>query len=416
MCYKALSPLALIAALLLTACGGGGGGSFASPPTGGKTSIHQRYQGIWIAEAYGRVLDISDNSLRILDYTSAFCLLRVNESGVTTADIEMLLRVRDGQLEEFGSNGTADFGAPAERYAPTDTLPPSCREGVTSVAGDKDYQRDASRDFALYAQLLDEYSIYPALRHVDIGALYSEQASQLTATSSDEALLEALYTLTVPLADAHTTVSSHLGAIQVLNKPTLEQRLAQEYLAREAITPPLSDDQLQAVNAYIGEELARDRQVTLSYAGDAVVQRDAAQLVTWFSHDALGYLAIDAMTGFATEDDNAAQLSALEATLDRALKDLQDVEALIIDLRRNGGGQDFLSLAIASRFAGNSTLAYRKQARLGSGRTQLDDVVLQPRGDIQLLRPVVLLTRTGTTRGAGVFTGARGAQAQDALT
>jgi len=97
-------------------------------------------------------------------------------------------------------------------------------------------------------------------------------------------------------------------------------------------------------------------------------------------------------------------LSALESALDAALAALQDTAGLVVDVRTNNGGMDFLSMAIASRFVATDTHVYSKQARAGSGTTALVDVYLAPRGDVQYLQPVVLLTSASTVSAAEVFT------------
>lgn len=143
--------------------------------------------------------------------------------------------------------------------------------------------------------------------------------------------------------------------------------------------------------------------MTLSYAAaDRPPRQGGRGQLTWFTNSGIGYLAIDVMTGFAIEEDNSAQLAALDAALDEALADLQDVAALVVDVRRNCGGRDFLALAAASRFAANERIAYRKQARLGTGRTEAVDVYLSSRGR-QYLGPVLLLISASTVSGGEVF-------------
>lgn len=403
--HKPLAVLTLSA--VLTACGGGGSSTRSEPGAGGPapSAIAAQYQGLWIAEGYGKVLDIGGSSLRILDYTSDFCVPFVSANGVDTADVEDLYRVTDEGLEEYGSTGTPAFSAPGVVFAPTEALPPSCENGLTPTEGDSGYQRDPARDLQLFAQILEEYGIYPELRGISAADLYAAQATVISANSSDEALLEALYQMAEPLADIHLTVESDLGLIKVLNKPSLVYVLANEWLAESGLSLPISNAQAADMNAYIETQIALDREVTLSYApGPGAIRQAANDQITWFENQGLGYLAIDAMLGFGDPEDNEDDLAALEAALDEALSDLQDVAALIVDVRRNGGGKDFLSLAIASRFAANETLAYRKQARLGSGRAELVDVYVSPRGDVQFLGPVILLTSATTASAAEVFT------------
>lgn len=393
----------------LAACGGGGSsgtGTSPSPtPSPVTGTIAQEYQGTWIAEAYGRVLEIGSDSARILDYTSEFCLTVFNEPDLDTSDIEGLFRLRDDQLEWYASAGTASFGAPGTRFDVASNLPQSCQNGTTAIAGESGYSRDARRDLALMAQLIQEYSIYPELRGIDVQTLLDDQLNDLSTNSDDEELAEALFQLVSPFADIHATVETDVGLVKVLNKPSFVDRLFAEWLSIEGLTPPISNAEVAQANAYIGEQLDLDRAITLSYANsDNDIQRAANNLLTWFVVDQVGYLAIDAMIGFGDSEEADDELAALENALDLAMQDLRDAQALVVDVRRNGGGRDFLSLAIASRFVANETLAYSKQARLGTGRTELIDVYLSPRGAVQFLNPVFVLTSNETASAAEVFT------------
>jgi hypothetical protein len=401
--------IALSLSLNLVACGGGSGsGSSTSPtptPAPIDTAIAEEYQGTWIAEAYGRVIEIGGSTFRLLDYTSEFCFLVEEASDIDTSDVETLFRIRGNQLEWYSSTGTASFGAPSTVFDPATALPPSCADTVDLQYGQAGYAADPRRDLRLFAQLLEEYSIYPELRGIPVTSLYEEQLSQLTSSSSDEALAEAVFTIASAYRDIHTTVETSLGLVKVLNKPVYADRLFSEWLEQQSLTPPLSPAQVAAANSYIGEQLELERLITLSYAGDsAIVQSAAGGLLTWYVVDDIGYLAIDAMLGFGDVEDNDDELAVLEGALDQAMNDLRDTQVLIVDVRRNGGGKDFLSLAIASRFTGNEALVYRKQARLGSGRTALADVFLKPRGDFQYLAPVFVLTSNQTASAAEVFT------------
>tara|TARA_R110002110_G_scaffold413729_1_gene641537 strand:- start:15314 stop:16783 length:1470 start_codon:yes stop_codon:yes gene_type:complete len=389
---------------LLSACGGSGG-SNSSQGVAASSTIASQYQGTWLAQAYGRGLKIGASKIEFFDYTSGFCLLENEESGVTTADIESIYLLEGDELVEFGGTGTASFSAPATRFRPANTLPTACQSGYTKQRGQPGYQEDAAADLWLFFQMLDEYSVSPEAAQVDIAQLYATVRETVPDQEDDAALTEAIYQLLLPLGDIHSSLVTPDSVVKLERKPTLVYLLLEEYLTLNAIEPPLSDAQVAAANAYIDSELARDTQVALSYAdGAAGVHRGANDQLAWFENAGVGYLAIYAMTDFAASGDKEDQLSALESALDAAISDLRDVDALIVDVRRNGGGQDFLSLAIASRFVANPTLVYRKQARLGNARTALQDVVIAPRGEVQYLGPVYLLTSHSTVSAAEAFT------------
>lgn len=408
LCKHVVTP---ILASLLVACGGSGSSSRPvnpgpNPAPPASDGIAAEYRGIWVSPAYGRAIRIGASQFELFDYTSEFCLVRLEARGVDTGDVESLVRLEQGQLVEFGSNGTAEFSAPGEIFQSAESLPAPCANGVLAKVGEPGYERDSQRDLRLYYQLLNEYSIYPALRQVDLEAPYQRELDKLAIDDSDEALVDALYELTEPLADAHTEVSTDQGIIKVTGKPTYEQRLIAEYLTINQLEPPISADLFPEINAYVTQQSELEADNIIAYAADGTTVRTAAnEQLLWFQNNGVGYLGVRAMTGFASGDeiDNADELAALESALNAALSDLQDTQGIIVDVRRNGGGQDFLSLAITRRFLANVTHLYSKQARLGDARTALREVHLEPSEAQRFLKPVVLLTSSHTASGAEVF-------------
>jgi hypothetical protein len=80
-------------------------------------------------------------------------------------------------------------------------------------------------------------------------------------------------------------------------------------------------------------------------------------------NEATGYLRIFAFSRYSDSPGFAAGLTALESALDEIFSD-PSLRALIIDVRINFGGEDPYGLAIASRLATRSYVAYTKMARV----------------------------------------------------
>jgi hypothetical protein len=99
----------------------------------------------------------------------------------------------------------------------------------------------------------------------------------------------------------------------------------------------------------------------------------------------IGYLRISSFSGER----------GLFRAIDQVLEELQGAEALIIDLRDNGGGSDANSEVIASRFATRTTHYRRFRYRNGPEHddfTPWIDDYITPAGPIRYDKPVVLLT------------------------
>lgn len=232
----------VLAATVLTGCGGGGSGgnsSGSNPPT--AAAVAEEYQGVWIAEPYGWALEVGPSRFSLFDYTSEFCINVIAESGVDTADLESFFRLREDQLEWYASNGTVDFGAPGVQFTPSSALPNRCAQGTNPTRGEVGYERNPQRDLYLFAQLINEHSVYPELRGLNALDLYREIEPTVSQDSGDDALAEALFQLAQPFADIHATVETSVGLVKILNKASFIDRLVDEWLDLEGVIPPLSD-------------------------------------------------------------------------------------------------------------------------------------------------------------------------------
>lgn len=408
---QAVQTLALvIAAGSLIACGGG---TKSSPnPTPTLPSVDLAYQGYWNAPGYGTVLDISEDTVTLYKYTSDYCILQDQFDNVTTSVLERSVELQSSsnQLNWFAGYGTKTFGAPGMLLDKVSALPASCSSDVLSP-GSSMSNADL---FALYSQIMKEYYVDFSRNNVDWDTLSYNQS--LTITQQASSLLEAVYQTFVPLADGHNSWQSAQGqTVQVLGKPTHYMRLIEEYAVAHGLSYPLVENELDnatinAINLYVEAQLELEMEIMASYA-TTDIESAADERVFWTSINNIGYLRIDAMTGYSTAanstDDLTRVTSALDninAILDEALTALSDTQGMIIDIRGNGGGNDYISLAIASRFTDSAFTAYKKYARDGSGYTAVREVTVSPSENVTYTnKPVVLLVSTNTASAAEVF-------------
>lgn len=410
--------LPLMAAIALTACGGGGGGGGGG--SNANSGIASQYQGTWIAPAYGSAFKVGADSLALYRFTENYCFIEDEFTDIDNDDIERAFRINsDGDIEWYSQNGSADFGAPSMPFTAANDIPPACLDGLEPMIGDANYNDSAQYIFDVFREVFSQYFV--DLEKVSAGwqSLADDLRYQLPDGSDDDALIAALNALLTPLADTHNSIELPDGqSLRSWTKPTLEQVLIIEALDLLGLSLPISTDDLTSeeintINNYVSSEYEIIQAITLNYAAeDSDIQRSDNGLVTWFANQGIGYLHIAAMTGYgdpdlADIDDLAGTESAIDnidAILDQALTDLADVEAMIIDVRTNGGGNDYISLAIASRFTEQDVFAYSKQARLGNVRTDAIDVILSPRGDVRYSGPVYLLVSASTISAAETFT------------
>ncbi|WP_163991182.1 S41 family peptidase [Pyxidicoccus caerfyrddinensis] len=223
----------------------------------------------------------------------------------------------------------------------------------------------------------EQYALFD-LYGVDWQSRYDTFRPRVTAATTDDELFTLLSELLEPLTDGH--ISLEAGERVFLPKPH----------------PEWVDTHLEAVKQY----------VRAHYLGGPGVTVKAGERVAWQSLDAhVGYILLTGMAGFTGDGtDEAADVEAAGRAIDEALAALGDKDALILDLRFNGGGYDAASMAIASRFTVVERVAFTKKARAGAGFTPSREYRFAPAGARRFTRPVYLLTSSLTASAAEIFT------------
>lgn len=397
-----------ILSLILSACSG----SSESPkspksPTQVDTPVDPlaKYQGIWLAPAYGKGLEIENSQLTLFDYTSDFCFIDEVLDELDEGDFAAALSLQnnDTELEQklgYGANG---FYAPGTIFGKEAVMPVACEQGFMPTADDSDYVANLEQDLSYFYQTFKEHSVSIELQQVDWEDMYLVAQQALAVNPTEIGLVESLIEMIEPLKDGHTGIGDELE-ISFPNKPYFTTLFVEEFLALNGLTEIENEAQNEAAYEYLVEQHDLLNNIITSYADNmSDITIAANDNLMWFQVDDIGYLQIAAMEGFSEDDNDEQELEILESALDQALSDLQYTKGLIVDVRRNMGGKDFISLAIASRFTDHQTLAYLKQARNGDDRTPLREVHISPRGNIQYLNPVILLTSTSTLSAAEVF-------------
>ena len=367
-----------------------------------------KFDGTWTSAPYGTTYRIQNQRVEIYEHGRDFCLLSETVDEVTESELAEIFRLStDGQsLTDPGLYGTSSFHAPTQIYSRAEQLPATCANPLPLV-GEAGYVRNPQRDFDVFWQTFDEYYLSFDLKDADWARIREEAVPGISAQSSDADLFSVFYEMITPLGDAHVSIESDtLGSASVDGKPTLIEILLTEYAEANGISLPIPQSQVDEAIAYLENQLGLMDEITLSYASDeADIHTTANGLLLWYSVGDISYLRIGAMRGFSDNpDDHAAELAALESGLDEVMSDIRDQQGLILDVRANNGGSDFLSLAIASRFTDSVRHVYSKQARDGDTRTDLVEVTISPRGETQFLQPIVLLTSASTVSAAEVFT------------
>ena len=108
-------------------------------------------------------------------------------------------------------------------------------------------------------------------------------------------------------------------------------------------------------------------------------------------NDNVGYLSIGQMMAFEAGASIARERELIGQAMDRALGDLQDTHALVVDIASNLGGYAQVAGDIAGRFADRRRLAYTTHAP-GAHEVAPQPFYAIPAGQRRYRKPVLLLT------------------------
>jgi len=120
-----------------------------------------------------------------------------------------------------------------------------------------------------------------------------------------------------------------------------------------------------------------------------------------FKNYNIGYLSINTFSGTINGGTNSTddRYSLIDTILDQ----FKDKDGIVIDVRWNGGGNSWNAETVASRFADEKRLAGRHRSKNGPGKNDFSDWInwyIEPKGNYQYTKPVVVLTSRETASSA----------------
>ncbi len=344
--------------------------------------------GIWRSRGYGWRLAVGPEGFEIADETAI--TLMSSDSGPAGS----FRAAFDHRLEADGDRLRLKHRGDVTTYG-FDRAPP---ELVARSLDGAD--ADPTRNFeALWTQFDEHYAFFD-LRGVDWRASYRRLRPRLEADPG--ALLEIAADLIAPLGDAHVSIATPQGTIDVTS-PVRERKAA---LTRAFAAPPWSEDR----QAYTDVLQARFGEMFLAGRYRATTNR---MMIYGEIAPGIGYLTLFGEFGHAdTPRSRAAldlprgrleaasflseEIAGLRRGLDEVAAALTGMRALIVDVRLNYGGYDRLALDFAGRFTTQPRLAFRKLTYAKGAVVASQEIGIKPATPSLAHLPVYLLTSRQT--------------------
>jgi len=305
--------------------------------------------GIWLSDGYGDFLEIESGRMRTFEVTAVSCLPG-DELSLTSPEVDGSWRLMQGEeiqgslaLESESTLRVQPTGAVSYRtYRRVTQAPPVCEVPLPDTA--------LSTYDVFWTTYAEHYPLFD-LKGIDWDSVREETRARVTDTTPPEELFDILAEMIAPLQDAHTNLFAE----------PIERRF-------NGIRP---DPQLPSVSSAMeGIALAEARFeralaiVETEYLVGEMKSFCKGHLRFGTLPGELFYVRLDQEGDYTDEPGFQAQFDVFEDALDSIFAAAGDARGLVLDVRKNYGGSDILSLALASRLAHEEYFAYAKVARL----------------------------------------------------
>ena len=371
---RSLIPKTLIVVLVTLL---GGIGSMANAST-------KDFKGIWLIESYGLILEIKSGKATLYNLTDISC---------TKTDSLKLEKHADGQFHidayrlELSSDKSKlvlnDMGYElhAEKIA---SFPKTC--GASNKTN-----KDPEYNFESYWQSFNDLYAFFDLYNVDWQAQYDTYRPQVTSATTEKELFDILSEMTSPLTDEHVSLYAKVNGDDVEFTPTSMP----EWMANFKSTFQVITD-----NYFMEErQLLGNRKMAYGNLSDDIAYLNIVAMGGYHKP------RFEMFAGLPTIEQDSV---ALRETMDEIVLDLQNYDALVFDLRFNGGGRDSMADIIASYF----TPPTLTEAQVAYSKTYWhkdhfgDDypVSQSSNADLRFEKPIVFLTSGFTVSAAEIFT------------
>ena len=353
--------------------------------------------GVWESVGSGWVLEIADSTRYTLyDVTEISC----TDRRVATLD-ELL-----GSISLKGDTLSLKKGVITYFFTRKDRIPNRCELSLT-----ENEARDPILNFEVFARTVGEHYAFMELNQVDWEEVYGEQMKKIKAEPTEVRLYQVIDETLEILGDNHGFIAASEEVYRALQDKEAKKRPPETEMDSQ---PEIGDFQVaQSVTAHhLETDMTR-----------------GSNLIQWGTlKDRLGYIQIKAMWLFADleiPESHIAQMGYVDAyvdtfsrmyegdyireevrevsrIMDRVMEDLGEMEAIVIDIRFNGGGQDAVSFEILNRFVPDRIDVATQKLKFGDGFSPVLPLAL--RGTkAAFTRPVYVLTSGQTGSAAEAF-------------
>ena len=350
--------------------------------------------GHWNSLGSGWILNIQDStSYSFYDLTKISCLPARKGS---LDEIMSSLRIENDTL--VLRKGIVDYS-----FIRTAEMPELCSKDLDSAK-----VNDPLFNFEVFAQIVGEHYAFFDLNQLNWDSLYREQRNKLNPSSTDLDLYNVIDETLERLNDNHAYLEASPEVYDMM--PSEEDSPEQE---NESL-PEYGDFQVAdlVVSNHLEEDMTQDSWLIKwgkLQEGMGYIQVKAMWLFADLKIDLelieeVGYVDAYVQTFHQMYEGTYIQkeVKGVSQIMDRVMSDLEDMDAIVIDVRFNGGGQDAVSFEILNRFTSGSVQIATRKLRDGDNFTPVQTLSLSGNPNA-FNKPVYVLTSPQTGSAAEAF-------------
>lgn len=342
-----------------------------------NAAAENEIDGVWKSVGYGRIANIEDGEFALADVTAISCM-----------------PLMEGNISDFGNklklqNDTLSLKDGINNYLfiRIEEAPAACQNDSQEYATNQSNVNDPEYNFEVLWHTFKDHYAYFDLRNVDPEKMYEEYRPRVTSKTTKAELFLVLYEMLESFNDGHIDISA---------TDEIEDAASELYQAKKANEEAkLEKDSNEPVKRLYNQGVAR--QVSEKYIPEGKALK-GGNLRWGMLKNNTGYLQINQMMGMAeygindtlsftpywtayfekletAENDFEDEMNGISNALDIIMKDLQNSDALVIDLRFNGGGKDEVGMAVLARLNEKERIVFTKKGKLGEGYTPVNNVI-----------------------------------------
>jgi hypothetical protein len=367
----------------------------------------QARNGYWISQAYGEALHITQDSVMRYQFTNNYCIYAVKET-LTLDERKAIYAVDGDQLTQYVFPSLLE-GKEDDYYLflKSENLPESCQVEIIDATADTKTENPV-RDLEIFLQTFEQYYHDFDASGVDWTLIEQQARSEVSAQTTRDELFQILSDTIAPLQNGHVGIgdNSKMVSFKRADKPTIYDRLQTEFLTENHLTPPLTEQQNAALVEYSTTNLELIQAASANYLDTSQIKYAANENIIWgkFKSGNYGYLNVLGFSEFTdSTEDYGNMLETMHQAMQQILTDLENTDALVIDLRFNGGGYPFLARALSQYFVSQMQLGYIKSVRYGNYFSPEQFIYISPKAPYYD-KPIVVLVSNTTASSAEMAT------------